>query len=203
MNNVKKWSGKEHSVCVCVCVCVFARAFRDTASLCTFGWCPCLACQTRGDLPFSEGFPSQTRLSKETGIWCVLEMVQHWHRASAVVNRYLEKMTVPSALFGAYHLFGFCCCCFVFIIILTKGGRVCSSGPWALVQLLSKMAPCLGWKPPSPSTRMGVSAARGSGWEQGAPRVLGAVSECRWSSEAMRAPGCGRGCPWSPKRELT
>lgn len=49
----------------------------------------------------------------------------------------------------------------------------------------------------------GVSAARGSGWEQGTPRVLGAVSECRRSSEAMRAPGCGRGCPWSPKREST
>ena len=142
-------------LCVCLCVCVFAHAFRDTASLCTFGWCPCLACQTRGDLPFSEGFPSQTRLSKETGIWRVLEVVQHWHRASAVVNRYLEKATVPSALSGAYHLSGLCCCCFLFIIFLTKGGRVCRSGPWALAQLLSKMAPCLGRKLPSPCTRMG------------------------------------------------
>ena len=26
MNNVKKWSGKEHSVCVCVCVCLHAHS---------------------------------------------------------------------------------------------------------------------------------------------------------------------------------
>lgn len=43
-----------------------------------------------------------------------------------------------------------------------------------------------------PCTRMG-SRLPGIGWEQGTPRVLGAVSECRQSSEAMRAPGCGRG----------
>lgn len=44
----------------------------------------------REDLPFSEGFPPQTRLSKETGIWHVLEMAQHWHRPSALVSRYLQ-----------------------------------------------------------------------------------------------------------------
>lgn len=76
----------ENCVCVRACVCARAHAceclFKDTPSLHTFGCCPCLACQIFGALPFSEGFPSQTTLSKETGIWRVLEMAQHWHRTS-------------------------------------------------------------------------------------------------------------------------
>ena len=189
-------------VCVCLCVCMRAGTFRDTASLRTFGWCPCLACQTRGDLPLSEGFPSQTRLSKETGIWRVLEMVQHWHRASAVVNRYLEKTTVPSALFGAHHLLGFCCCCFVCIIILTKGGGVAVQGPGSRDHCCPRWLPAQAGNHPLLPGGWGPGR-RGSGWEHGAPRALGAVSERGQSSAAMRAPGCGRGCPWSPKRALT
>lgn len=65
-------------MCLCVCLYVSEGVFRDPPSLCIFSWCPGSACQIFGDLPFSEGFPPQTMLSKETGIWRVLETARHW-----------------------------------------------------------------------------------------------------------------------------
>lgn len=86
------------------------------------------------------------------------------------------------ALFGAYHLFGFCCCCcccFVFIMILTKRGRVCRSQNWALVQLLSKMAPRL-----SPELSfLGGALLFYSGW------ILGSQALWQGAGSARRAQG--------------
>lgn len=99
--------------------------------------------------------------------------------------------TVPSFLSGAYHLSGLCCCCFLFIIILIKGGRSGQIRALGTGTTAVQDGSLLG-----PETTLSLHTDVGSrlpgapGWEQGTPRVLGAVSECRRSSEAMRAPGC-------------
>lgn len=187
---------------MCLCVRACTRAFGETASPCTFGWCPCVVCQICGDLPFSEGFPSQTRLSKETGIWRVLEMAQCWHRPTTVANRYLEK-TVSSRSFWSSSFFGFCCCCcccFVFIIIFTKRGKSAQFTALGTGTTAPQDGSLPGPEAPAPSTRMDPQLP---GWAQAEPQGLWGECKCRWFSEAVRAPGCGPGRPWSPKRVLS
>lgn len=160
---------------VCVCVCVFAHAFQGHSIPVHIRLVSMSGLPNVRTFHSPEGFPSQTRLSKETGIWHVLEWFSIGTGHLLWLNRgiWKRRQSHPFFLRSLSFIWPLLLLLFVYYY-LNKGRRVCRSGPWALAQLLSKMAPCLGRNPPSPCTGWGLLPGAPAGSKEH-PEVLGCV----------------------------